>query len=89
MQRRTVLASAATFTSVTTAWWRPVRAQERVARVGYLSWQDSGAIYETTLQGFVDGLREEGFVQGKNVELLRRSAGSDAARFKPLARELA
>ena len=89
MQRRTVLASAATITSVTTAWWRPVRAQERVARVGFLSWQDSGAIYETTLQGFVDGLREEGFVQGKNVELLRRSAGSDAARFKPLARELA
>ena len=88
MERRTVLASAATLTSVTAAWWRPVRAQERVARVGYLSWQDSGVFYEKTLQGFIDGLREEGYVQGKNVELLRRSASNDAARFKLLAREL-
>jgi putative ABC transport system substrate-binding protein len=64
-------------------------AQERVARVGYLSWQDSGAYYETTLRGFIDGLRDEGFVEGRNLELLRRSASNDAARFKLLARELA
>jgi putative tryptophan/tyrosine transport system substrate-binding protein len=64
-------------------------AQERVARVGYLSWQDSGMFYESTLQGFVEGLRDEGFTQGKNLELLRRSASNDADRFKPLARELA
>lgn len=64
-------------------------AQERVARVGYLSWQDSGAYYEMTLRGFIDGLREEGFVQGRNLDLLRRSASNDADRFKPIARELA
>ncbi len=64
-------------------------AQERVARVGYLSWQDSGAYHEATLKGFVDGLREQGYVEGKNLELLRRSASSDPERFKPLARELA
>ena len=64
-------------------------AQERLARVGYMSWQDTGPYYDTTLQGFVDGLRDEGFVQGKNVELMRRSASNDAERFKPLARELA
>ena len=64
-------------------------AQERLARVGYMSWQDAGPHYDATLQGFVDGLRDEGFVQGKNVELMRRSASNDAARFKPLARELA
>ncbi len=64
-------------------------AQERVARVGYLSWQDEGPYYEATLQGFVDGLREEGYVQGKNLELLKRSASNDAERFKPIARELA
>ena len=63
-------------------------AQERVARIGYLSWQDSGPYYESTLKGFLDGLRSEGFVEGKNVELLRRSASNDAERFKPLAREL-
>lgn len=64
-------------------------AQERVARVGYLSWQDHGSYYESTLKGFVDGLRSEGFVEGRNLQLLRRSASNDADRFKPLARELA
>ena len=64
-------------------------AQERVAKVGYLSWQDSGPYYETTLKGFVEGLREEGYVEGRNLEILRRSASNDADRFKPLARELA
>ena len=64
-------------------------AQERVARVGFMSWQDSGAYYEMTLKGFTDGLREEGFVEGKNLELLRRSASNDAERFKPIANELA
>lgn len=64
-------------------------AQERVAKVGVLSWQGSGAYYDMTLGGFIEGLREEGFVQGRNLELLRRSASNDAERFKPLARELA
>jgi len=67
----------------------PAPAQERVARVGYLSWQDQGSYYEATLRGFIEGLRSEGFVEGKNLELLRRSASNDAERFKPLARELA
>lgn len=66
-----------------------LQAQERIARVGYLSWQDSGTYYEATLKGFVDGLRKEGFVEGKNLELLRRSASNDPERFRPIARELA
>ncbi|MEJ7668451.1 MAG: ABC transporter substrate-binding protein [Casimicrobiaceae bacterium] len=64
-------------------------AQERVGRVGYLSWQDSGAYYDATLKGFANGLREEGYIEGKNLELLRRSASNDPERFKPIARELA
>ena len=48
-------------------------AQDRVARVGYLTWQDSGAHHESTLNGFVDGLRSEGFVEGRNLQLLLRS----------------
>ena len=63
-------------------------AQERIARVGYLSWQDSGENYQMTLKGFVEGLREEGFVQGKNLDLMRRSASNDAGRFKPIAQAL-
>lgn len=71
------------------ASWGAPTAQERVARVGYLSWQDGGAHHEQTLKGYVEGLREEGFVLGKNLELMLRTASNNAERFKPLARELA
>jgi len=64
-------------------------AQDRVARVGYLSWQDSGVSYQATLKGFLEGLRSEGFVVGKNLDLMRRSGSNDTESFKPLARELA
>src|SRR5512134_1663917 len=64
-------------------------AQERIYRIGYLSWQDEGAYYDATLKGFLEGLRSEGFVEGKNLELVRRSASNDAERFKPLANALA
>src|SRR5206468_979136 len=81
---KTLLAFALLFAlSATTA------AQERVARVGYLSWQNSGAYYDATLKGFTDGLRDEGYVEGRNLELLKRSASNDPERFKPIARELA
>jgi putative tryptophan/tyrosine transport system substrate-binding protein len=64
-------------------------AQDRIARVGYLSWQDTGLYYESTASAFVEGLRSEGFEEGRNLQLLRRSASNDADKFKPLARELA
>ncbi len=64
-------------------------APARPARVGWLSWQDRGAYHDLTMRGFVEGLREEGFVPGRNLELLQRSASNDARAFKPLARELA
>ena len=78
------------------AWWvasgwatAPATAQERVYRVGYLSWQDDGNYYDVTLRGFLEGLRSEGFVEGKNLQLLRRSASNNADRFKPMAKDLA
>ena len=64
-------------------------AQERVARVGYLSWRDAGPYEEVTQRGFATGLREEGFIEGKNLIVLRRSADYDPERFKAQARELA
>ena len=72
-------------------WWMVAGAgaQERVYRVGYLSWQDEGTYYDVTLKGFLDGLRSEGFVEGKNLQLLRRSASNNADRFKPMANDLA
>jgi putative tryptophan/tyrosine transport system substrate-binding protein len=66
-----------------------VAAQERVARVGYLSWQDSGAYQESTSSAFVDGLRSEGFIEGRNLQILHRSASNNPDKFKALARELA
>jgi len=85
MRRRAVQAALAGLTVVPMGLW----AQERVYRIGYLSWQDQGAYYDVTLRGFLDGLRSEGFVEGKNLQLLRRSASNNADRFKPLARDLA
>ena len=64
-------------------------AQERVYRVGYLSWQDEGTYHDVTLKGFLEGLRGEGFVEGKNLQLVFRSASNNAERFKPLANDLA
>ena len=63
--------------------------EARAARVGYLSWQDRGSFHDSTLQGFVDGLRDQGFVQGQNLVLLRRSPSNHAAAFKAAAQELA
>ena len=86
MRRRTMhrMAAAAAVTLATRAW-----GQERVYRIGYLSWQNEGNYYDATLRGFLDGLRSEGFIEGKNLELLRRSASNDASRFKPMASDLA
>ena len=65
------------------------QAQEKTARVGYLTWKDSGPYHEATTRGFIAGLRDEGYVEGKNLVLERRSADHDPERFKVLARELA
>jgi len=71
------------------ALWAPAAAQDRIARVGYLSWQSNSRFLPSTLTGFTEGLRDEGYVEGKNLELLKRSASNDPDRFKPIARELA
>jgi ABC-type uncharacterized transport system substrate-binding protein len=64
-------------------------AQERIARVGVLSWSAAGPFHEVTRNGFVDGLRDEGFAEGRNLVLIERSADFDPERFKAHARELA
>jgi putative ABC transport system substrate-binding protein len=65
------------------------QAQEKMARVGYLTWKDSGPYHEATTKGFIAGLRDEGYIEGKNLVIERRSADHDPERFKILARELA
>ena len=85
--RRRALALAALAPAL--ALQRYAVAQERVARVGMLSWQDRGDYHVATRAGFVDGLAAEGYVVGRNLALFERSASNDPRRFKPLARELA
>ena len=83
LARRHFIASCA-WALGSSAW-----AEERIYRVGYLSWQDEGSYYDATLRGFLEGLRSEGFAEGKNLQLIRRSASNNADRFKPLANDLA
>jgi putative ABC transport system substrate-binding protein len=64
-------------------------AQPRIASVGYLTWAGAGPYHEETTKGFLAGLREEGFVEGRNLVIEHRSAEHDPKRFRPLARELA
>jgi putative ABC transport system substrate-binding protein len=70
-------------------WPGRAAAQERLARVGWLTLRSSGLYEEITARGFVAGLREAGFVEGKNLEFVKRSADGDLRRLAPLAKEIA
>lgn len=64
-------------------------SQERVARVGWLMLQSSGPYSEITSRGFVKGLREAGYVEGRNLEFVTRaSPQGDLRQLRPLAREI-
>ena len=63
--------------------------QDKVWRVGWLEWTDKGRYSETTSKAFVDGLRADGYVEGKNLVIERRVAFGDQRRLAEQARELA
>ena len=83
VRRRRLLAAGATLALAPAAL-----AQERIARVGWLALQSSGPYSEVTARGFLKGLREAGYIEGKNLALLRRSAEGDVRKLRALAREL-
>lgn len=64
-------------------------AQPRMARVGWLMTQAHSPYGEMTARGFIKGLAEAGYVEGKNLVLERRSADGGLNRYPALARELA
>lgn len=64
-----------------------IRAQS-AARVGWLSLHSAGMYHEVTSRGFIRGLREAGYEQGRNLVLVRRSADGDLRRLRALAREI-
>ena len=63
--------------------------QARVWRVGWLEWTDKGRFSEMTSKAFVDGLRAEGYVEGRNLAIVKRVAFGDMKLLAAQARELA
>ena len=61
-------------------------AEERPARVGWLMLHSSGMYSDVTSRGFVKGLREAGYVEGRNLEFVKRSAEGDLRKLRALAR---
>jgi putative ABC transport system substrate-binding protein len=67
------------------------RAQQapRIARIGYLSPASaSGKLVQEVFDAFRAGLRDHGYVEGKNLQLEARYADEDVARLPALAAEL-
>jgi putative ABC transport system substrate-binding protein len=62
-------------------------ARAAPARIGFLWVQDEAATAPYH-QGWVDGLRDLGYIDGKNVVLIPRYADGDEARFPSLLDEL-
>ena len=78
-RRATLLASVATLLS-------PSARGQQPAKVGWLSLTASGMNAEITARGYVKGLREAGFEEGRSLTLVRRSAEGDVFKLRALAR---
>src|SRR5262252_1635973 len=60
----------------------------KVYQVGYLGIVPPSASNSAPWDAFVDGLREHGYIEGRNLLLHRRYSGGQDARFAELATEL-
>lgn len=61
---------------------------QRTPKVGWLSLTSSGMYAEVTSGGYVRGLSEMGYVEGRNLTFVRRSADGDLYKLRALARDL-
>jgi putative ABC transport system substrate-binding protein len=68
-------------------WQRPALAQQAMPVVGLLNGQSS-AVSAALLAAFRQGLAEAGFVEGRNLSIVYRSAEGEVARLPALAAEL-
>lgn len=88
MRRRDVITLLGAATTLT-AWPLGTDAQEPVGpTIGYLD-QRSASDAPALLNAFRQGLREKGYVDGRNVKIEYRWANGDYARLPALASELA
>ena len=69
----------------------PASAQQRakIWRVGWLEWTDQGRFSEVTGKAFVEGLRADGYAEGKNLVIDKRVAHGDLKKLSAQAKELA
>ena len=63
-------------------------AQDKPARVGWLTLYSSGMYAEVASRGFIKGLREAGYVEGRNLVFVKRSSEGDIRKLRALAREI-
>lgn len=86
MRRRSLVLAAGAIAALTVM--RPVRAQpaQKVVRIGYLA--TGSTANDRTRPAFVEGLREFGYVEGRNLRIEYRAAENDFSRLPALAAEL-
>ena len=72
----------------TAAAWPLIARAERIARVGYLGLTSASAVQASRIEAFRSGLRNLGYVEGKNIEIEFRFAGGDNDRLPGLVAEL-
>ena len=73
--------------SATIAWRPAIGAPRPNARVGYLELvkdSDGEALYRE----FVEAMQGQGYAEGRNLRMTRRSGGGRPERLRPLAAEL-
>jgi putative ABC transport system substrate-binding protein len=72
-----------------TAAGRPLVARaERIARVGYLGLTSATSVQAARIEAFRSGLRNLGYIEGKNIQIEFRFAGGDNDRLPSLVAEL-
>src|SRR5262249_20679805 len=74
------------------AWPLAARAQQRRYRIGHLAIAaptDTPPPPQANWDAFVQGLRDAGYVEGRNIEFEHRSAHDQPELFPKLATELA
>ena len=85
--RRRVLIGAAAALGLATAP-RLARSQEKPARIGWLHLRRGGPYATLTERGFRAGLEQAGYVEGRNLVFVHRSAEGQVRRLRALAREI-
>ena len=82
--RRTALTKLASLAALATI---PAWAQ-RPAKVGWLFLTSTGSYADLTTRGYVKGLAEGGYIDGRNLMFEKRSADGDVYKLRALASEL-